>query len=182
MKIYTKTGDTGETSLLDGKRVNKDNERIDAYGTVDELNSFLGLLRDVSADKSYNDFLQNVQDQLFSIGSHLANPGQDNSLKLPDVDESEVVKLEKAIDAMNEELTPLRNFIVPGGEVSASYCHVARSVCRRAERKVVALKDTGSLEESIIHYLNRLSDFLFTLARYYTLKNHGTETLWKTSS
>lgn len=181
MKIYTKTGDRGETSLLDGKRVAKNHLRIEAYGTIDELNSFIGLIRDVAPCRDYHETLQNIQDQLFGIGSQLALPAGNTKIKLEELKETEVVKLEKAIDAMNQELPELRNFIVPGGDVSASYSHVARSICRRAERRVVELQQvTDEVDEAIIHYLNRLSDYLFTQARYYTMRNKGTETLWKT--
>lgn len=181
MKIYTKTGDRGETSLLDGKRVAKNHLRIEAYGTIDELNSFMGLIRDVAPCRDYHEVLQNIQDQLFGIGSQLALPPGNTKIKLEELKETEVEKLEEAIDDMNVELPELRNFIVPGGDASASYCHVARSICRRAERRVVELQQaTEEVDEAIIHYLNRLSDFFFTLARFYTLRHEGTETLWKT--
>ncbi len=172
MKIYTKTGDVGETSLFGGRRVLKSELRIDSYGTVDELNSWIGLLRDVQADAATRDLLKEIQDRLFTLGATLAADPDNHKLKTPDLHESDIEVLEKAIDAMDEQLEPLRNFILPGGHVHVSYCHLARTVCRRAERLCVALHHSaGSAgatnpEELIaIKYLNRLSDYLFTLSR-----------------
>ncbi|MCW5908585.1 MAG: cob(I)yrinic acid a,c-diamide adenosyltransferase [Chitinophagales bacterium] len=165
MKIYTKTGDVGETSLFGGRRVLKSELRIDAYGTVDELNSWIGLLRDVSTDTKQKELLKEIQDRLFTLGSSLAADPQNAKLKTPDLHESDVELLEKTIDAMDLQLEPLRNFILPGGHVHVSYCHIARTVCRRAERLCVALHHSSEIPLIAIKYLNRLSDFLFTLSR-----------------
>ena len=179
MKIYTRKGDKGETSLLGGPRVSKANARIEAYGTVDELNSTLGLISD-STDKlpSVNEALIRVQHQLFNIGSVLA-AGEGTKMQLPEIQQAEIEWLEQAMDVMDSELPELRNFILPGGNLTASFCHQARCICRRAERRVVALGELASVDEIIIHYLNRLSDYLFVLARFSTLKLGGQETAWK---
>jgi len=180
MKVYTRKGDTGETSLIGGTRVKKTNVRIEAYGTVDELNSFIGLIRDTAKDKSAEEVLLEIQNLLFTIGSSLAaDPGK-NRMALPQVDESDIVKLENEMDSMNEGLPELKNFILPGGDLASSHCHVARCVCRRAERRAVGLSEMTMIDEKIIRYLNRLSDYLFVLARFYTHKHEGEETLWKT--
>ena len=163
-KIYTKTGDKGDTSLFGGKRLPKSHIRIDSYGTVDELNSHIGLVRDVIEDEKIRTVLKEVQDRLFTIGSNLASD-PDKNMTTPDVIETDVELLEKEIDRMNENLPPLKNFILPGGHQNVSYCHVARCVCRRAERLVVALNMDDKVEPIIIHYLNRLSDYLFVLSR-----------------
>ena len=181
MKIYTKTGDKGETSLIGGVRVSKTDTRIEAYGTVDELNSFIGVIRDTADDKQAEETLLRIQNILFTIGSELASaPG--NKMKLPEVEVSDIEQLESAMDSMNEVLPELRNFILPGGDIAASHCHVARCVCRRAERRVVALAQVAEIDEKIVRYLNRLSDYLFTLARFYTHQHKGVETPWKTRS
>lgn len=165
MKIYTKTGDIGETSLFGGRRVLKSELRIDAYGTVDELNSWIGLLRDVQTENSTKDLLKEVQDRLFTLGSTLAADPDNSKLKTPDLHETDIELLEKAIDQMDEELEPLRNFVLPGGHVFVSYCHLARTVCRRAERLCVTLHQSADVHPLTIKYLNRLSDYLFTLSR-----------------
>jgi cob(I)alamin adenosyltransferase len=169
MKIYTKTGDIGETSLFGGRRVLKSELRIEAYGTVDELNSWIGLLRDVQTNTGYKDLLKEIQDRLFTLGASLAADPARGNLKKPDLHESDIELLEKAIDKMDEELEPLKNFILPGGHVHVSYCHLARTVCRRAERLCVALHHSVQTESAeiliAIKYLNRLSDYLFTLSR-----------------
>lgn len=179
MKIYTKTGDVGETSLFGGKRVLKSELRIDAYGTVDELNSWIGLVRSVLTDDSIKELLKVVQECLFTLGSHLAADPDKPKLKMPDLTEADVEELEKAIDKMDGTLEPLRNFVLPGGNVPVSYCHIARTVCRRAERLCVALHHSSgehkkAEELMAIKYLNRLSDFLFTLSRK-TAKDTGAE-------
>jgi cob(I)alamin adenosyltransferase len=162
-KIYTRTGDKGTTSLFGGARVSKAHIRIESYGTIDELNSYLGLVRDV-ADESYRDLLKSIQDRLFVIGSNLASdPAKD--LPVPDILESDVEFLEKEIDRMNEGLPELKHFILPGGHSSVSFCHIARTVCRRAERLVVLLSEREKVDPILIRYLNRLSDFLFVFAR-----------------
>ncbi len=171
MKIYTKTGDIGETSLFGGRRVLKSELRIDSYGTVDELNSWIGLLRDVQTNTETKELLKEIQDRLFTLGATLAADPDNAKLKTPDLHESDIELLEKAIDAIDEQLEMLRHFVLPGGHVYVSYCHLARTVCRRAERLCVALHHdthTGhhNAEELIaIKYLNRLSDYLFTLSR-----------------
>ena len=158
MKIYTRTGDLGQTSLFGGARVFKDDARIEAYGTVDELSSFIGVARATSLPKDVDTELQQVQRDLFDIGAHLASPGMD---RFPGVEDARVTALERAIDAMESQLAPLTGFILPGGSPGAAQLHVARTVCRRAERCVIALQDA-----STIVYLNRLSDYLFVAARY----------------
>lgn len=166
MKIYTKTGDKGETSLFGGKRISKAHLRIDTYGTVDELNSHIGLLRDVCSGENDKSLLYTIQNKLFTLGSILASdPAKEKSKMIPDLLESDIQLLEEAIDSMNVVLEPLQSFILPGGHVNISYCHIARCVCRRAERMVVDLSLQESVDELIIRYLNRLSDFLFVLAR-----------------
>ncbi|MDB5282338.1 MAG: putative ATP:cobalamin adenosyltransferase [Bacteroidota bacterium] len=165
MKIYTKTGDIGETSLFGGRRVLKSELRIESYGTVDELNSWIGLLRDVQTDAGLKDLLKEIQDRLFTLGSVLASDPAKEKLKRPDLHEEDIERLERAIDRMDEQLEPLKNFVLPGGHVFVSYCHIARTVCRRAERLCVALNQNAELDPLIIKYLNRLSDYLFTLSR-----------------
>jgi cob(I)alamin adenosyltransferase len=163
-KIYTKTGDKGDTSLFGGKRLPKSHIRIDSYGTVDELNSHIGLVRDIVESDEIRAVLKEIQDRLFTIGSNLASD-PDKKMITPDVLESDVELLEKEIDRMNKNLPDLKNFILPGGHQSVSFCHIARCVCRRAERLVVALNLVEKVEPIIIHYLNRLSDYLFVLSR-----------------
>jgi cob(I)alamin adenosyltransferase len=165
MKIYTKTGDIGETSLFGGKRVLKSELRIDTYGTVDELNSWIGLVRDVQTNAETKSLLKEIQDRLFTIGALLASDPDKQKLKVLDLSESDVELLEKDIDKMDIQLEPLKNFVLPGGHVHVSYCHLARTVCRRAERLTVALHHVSPLDPIIIKYLNRLSDYLFTLSR-----------------
>ncbi|PTM06365.1 MAG: cob(I)yrinic acid a,c-diamide adenosyltransferase [Bacteroidetes bacterium] len=177
MKIYTKGGDQGETSLIGGARVLKNHSRIEAYGTIDELNAIIGIVRDSSQNASADEQLEAVQNILFSIGSALA-AADGHKMQLPDFEETAIKDLEKAIDLMDEELEPLRNFILPGGDLASSYCHLARTVCRRAERKVVAMQQELQVEPKIVKYLNRLSDYFFTLGRFYTKLNSGKETLW----
>lgn len=165
MKIYTKTGDKGYTSLIGGTRVPKHHLRIESYGTVDELNSYIGLIRDQDIDAHYSDILKHVQDRLFTVGAALAADPEKSKMVLPDIYETDIELLEAEIDAMNEKLPPLKHFILPGGSNAISYCHVARCVCRRAERVVVHLADESAVDEKVVMYLNRLSDYLFTLAR-----------------
>lgn len=181
MKIYTKTGDSGKTSLIGGTKVLKSDLRIEAYGTVDELNSYIGLVSDFSNDSNAKDILKEIQDRLFTIGSELAcDPDKKTKMALPDLKESDVELLEKEIDKMDEELPEMKNFILPGGLPSVSFIHIARCVCRRAERCCVRLKEHDQSEDGlIIKYLNRLSDYLFTVGRYTSLKNNAPETIWK---
>lgn len=179
-KIYTKTGDKGLTSLLGGTRLPKHHTRIEAYGTVDELNSHIGLLRDVTEEKDKVELLLHVQDRLFTMGSHLAtDPAHAGKMQLPLLSEEDVVKLEKEIDTMSAAVPEMRSFVLPGGHVYISYCHIARCVCRRAERAVIRLSETEKVDDLHIKYLNRLSDYLFMLSRYLTMKLNVTETPWK---
>jgi cob(I)alamin adenosyltransferase len=163
MKIYTKTGDGGETSLFGGARVRKNDSRIEAYGTVDELNSFIGVARAAWPSASYDSLLHAIQSDLFDIGAYLASPG---TSRFAGPDAARVAVLEQAIDAMESELAPLKTFILPGGSLAAAQLHVARTVCRRAERLVVALRDDDDATTASITYLNRLSDLLFVAARF----------------
>lgn len=179
MKIYTKKGDTGKTSLIGGTRVSKNHIRIEAYGTVDELNSWIGLLRDEAKDKRVINLLIEVQKNLFNIGALLAADPKKNKMKLPDIKEEQVVLLEKEIDRMNESLPPIKNFLLPGGHVIISHCHIARCVCRRAERNVVQLDSVSGVEPTIIKYLNRLSDYLFVLSRKLAADFKAKEIPWK---
>ncbi|MFQ3213537.1 MAG: cob(I)alamin adenosyltransferase [Marivirga sp.] len=178
MKIYTKGGDKGKTSLLGGSRISKADRRIDAYGNVDELNSWIGLLRDQSINKHRHLLLVEIQDRLFTIGSHLANETKENTYNIPLIQISDATRLEEAMDQMNEHLPEMKSFILPGGHQVVSYCHIARTVCRRAERGVVALKETDIVDDAIIVYLNRLSDYLFVLSRKLTQELDATEVPW----
>lgn len=180
MKIYTGKGDQGNTGLLGGKRVPKHHLRIEAYGTVDELNSYLGLVRDTIEDKHAEMVLLEIQDRLFTLGSHLAlDPDHAGKMKLPEVDQTDIDRLEKEMDRMDEILPEMKNFILPGGHVAVSHCHVARCICRRAERCVVALHEQDPQSEVILTYLNRLSDYLFVLARMVSWDKKAVEMPWK---
>ncbi len=163
-KIYTKTGDLGKTSLFGGMRLPKSHIRIEAYGTVDELNSWLGMLLDHKSLASYVEQLREIQNRLFTVGSNLASDPEKEMIT-PDLLEKDIEVLEKAIDHMNESLPALRHFILPGGHPAVSTCHIARTVCRRAERRVVDLSTQSTVDPIIIIYLNRLSDYLFVLGR-----------------
>ncbi|NVK27025.1 MAG: cob(I)yrinic acid a,c-diamide adenosyltransferase [Flavobacteriia bacterium] len=182
MKIYTKTGDDGKTSLLTGKRVDKYNERLHAYGTTDELNSWIGLLRDEVEDEEAKALLIRIQDRIFTLGSHLANESGNTRVKLPQIDEADIEVLEKAMDTMNETLPELRSFVLPGGHPTVSHCHIARTVCRRAERHVAFLRQEGEVDAIILKYLNRLSDYLFTLARKLSADLNAEEVPWNPSA
>lgn len=179
MKIYTKTGDSGETSLLGGQRVKKSDIQIESYGTVDELNSWIGLIRDQNMDETYKNQLIEIQDRLFTIGSLLASQLKGTKMKLPEIGESDIEYLESSIDVMNEALPEMKSFVLPGGHTTVSYSHIARCVCRRAERLVVALKDIGFENEIVLIYLNRLSDYLFVLSRKLTHDLNAEEIPWK---
>ena len=178
MKIYTRKGDAGTTSLIGGTQVAKFHYRIDAYGSMDELNAQVGMLRDSIDDEKIREFLYGIQNKLFTIGSILASDGR-NQMKLPEIEEKDVQEIEEAIDEADQELPPLKNFILPGGHPVVSYCHIARTVCRRAERKTVQLNENERVNPLIITYLNRLSDYFFMLARL-TAKRLGVEEVtWK---
>ena len=172
MKIYTKTGDKGTTGLFGGTRVPKHHLRIESYGTVDELNSYIGLVKDQAIDNDTKTTLIKIQNDLFTLGSMMATPSEKETLKngeqrlnIPEVDTKSVTYLEKEIDKMNEKLPKMTHFILPGGHTTVSYCHIARCVCRRAERLSVSLHQQEGINPIILTYLNRLSDFLFMLAR-----------------
>jgi cob(I)alamin adenosyltransferase len=179
MKIYTKTGDKGQTSLLGGSRVPKHHLRIESYGTIDELNSHIGLLRDQVINAKHIEVLLEIQDRLFTIGSYLASEPLKSKVKIPLLNEEDVVFLEKQIDELNEALPPMRSFILPGGHTTVSFCHIARCVCRRAERLVVHLSETETVSDTILRYLNRLSDYLFVLARKLSEELKASEIPWK---
>lgn len=179
MKIYTKTGDLGETSLLGGERLKKSHVQIESYGTVDELNSWIGLLRDQEMSEEYRAQLIEIQDRLFTIGSLLATSLQGTKMKLPEISLGDIEYLEKNIDEMNEELPEMRSFVLPGGHTTVSYAHIARCVCRRAERLVVAMKEVGFEQQIVLTYLNRLSDYLFVLSRKLTQDLNAPEIPWK---
>jgi cob(I)alamin adenosyltransferase len=181
MKIYTKTGDKGTTSLIGGTKVPKSHIRIESYGTIDELNSFIGLCADCINDVHSKSFLKEIQDRLFTIGSSLAcDPDKEPMLKLPDLKESDIIFLEQEMDKMNEDLPAMKNFILPGGDIAVSNLHVARCVCRRAERICVAMQSNDLfIDETVIKYINRLSDYLFVLARYIAKLHNAEEIIWK---
>lgn len=178
MKIYTKKGDTGTTGLIGGTRVPKHHLRIESYGTVDELNSYIGLIRDQNISKDIKEQLLEVQDRLFTLGSLLAVDSENTKMALPQIFKEDISYLEKQIDLMDEELEPMRNFVLPGGHTTVSYCHVARCICRRAERITVLLSESFKVDPLIIQYLNRLSDYLFTLSRKLTKDLGATEMPW----
>lgn len=180
MKIYTKTGDKGTTALIGGTRVAKSHLRIESYGTVDELNSYIGLVRDQEVNKGRADILKEIQDRLFTIGSTLAtDPDKNSKMATPDLHEEDVKLLEQEIDSMSAAVPPLRAFVLPGGHQSVSFCHVARCVCRRAERITIRLQEESYVEELVIVYLNRLSDYLFALCRIMTYELQAEEIAWK---
>lgn len=180
MKIYTKGGDTGETALFGGERVPKHHLRIESYGTVDELNSFVGLIRDQGMDEHTFDILIEIQDRLFTLGSMLATPDdKGGKIKIPKLIESDITLLEKEIDVMTDALPPLKSFVLPGGHTTVSYCHIARTVCRRAERLVTHLAENDVVDPLVIQYLNRLSDYFFTLSRKLTKDLGANEVEWK---
>ncbi len=179
MKIYTKTGDSGTTSLLGGARVSKAHIRIEAYGTVDELNSYIGLLRDQEVNAARKDFLKTIQDRLFTIGADLATePGKDKVIK-PDLFDTDISALESAMDHMDEQLPALTSFILPGGHQSVSFSHLARCVCRRAERICNTLNEQEPVSELVLKYLNRLSDYLFVLGRLMAQELDAEEVKWE---
>ncbi|MCB0383073.1 MAG: cob(I)yrinic acid a,c-diamide adenosyltransferase [Psychroserpens sp.] len=185
MKIYTKTGDKGTTALFGGTRVPKHHIRIDSYGTVDELNSHLGLIRDQDINQHYKDVLMDIQDKLFTVGAILATDPEKAILKngqerlnIPKIAESDILKLEQEMDVMNEALPPMTHFVLPGGHQTVSFCHIARCVCRRAERLASALNDLEPFQPESLKYLNRLSDYLFVLARKLSYDLQAEEVKW----
>lgn len=178
-KIYTKTGDTGETSLIGGKRVPKYDIRIDAYGTVDELNSHTGLLKDMITEQHTKGILTRIQNSLFTAGALLACENGCKAKTLPLLKPEDISLLETEIDTMNSALPELHSFILPGGNTVVSHCHIARCVCRRAERTVALLSNEDKVDELILKYLNRLSDYLFVLARWIAMNTGAEETQWK---
>jgi len=178
MKVYTKKGDKGTTGLIGGTRVAKHHLRIEAYGTVDELNSYIGLIRDQDIDKESQLLLIEIQDRLFTMGSMLANDPGKSKMQLPPLFESDVLRLEDAMDKMDEDLPPMKSFVLPGGHTTVSYCHVARCVCRRAERIATHLNEEIGVDALALSYLNRLSDYLFVLARKLTKDLQVTEVPW----
>ncbi|WP_108866296.1 cob(I)yrinic acid a,c-diamide adenosyltransferase [Aquimarina aquimarini] len=185
MKIYTKTGDKGTTALFGGTRVPKHHIRIDSYGTVDELNSYIGLIRDQKIDSQSTQTLIDIQNKLFTVGAVLATDPEkailkngEKRLNIPTISSKDIELLEKEIDKMNESLPPMTHFVLPGGHQTVSFCHVARCVCRRAERLATALYEIEPFEETTLQYLNRLSDYLFVLARKLTLDLKAEEIEW----
>ena len=178
-KIYTKTGDKGETSLIGGVRVPKHHLRIESYGTIDELNSYIGLIIDSMQNKVDSKILYEIQDRLFTVGSVLASDPEKSKMKIPDLHETDVELLESEMDKMDLVLPELKNFILPGGTIAASQCHVARCVCRRAERLVVHLSTESEVPEIIVRYLNRLSDFLFMFSRKLVHDTGVKEIAWR---
>ncbi|WP_306352963.1 cob(I)yrinic acid a,c-diamide adenosyltransferase [Flavobacterium sp. '19STA2R22 D10 B1'] len=185
MKIYTKTGDKGTTALFGGTRVPKHHIRIDSYGTVDELNSHIGLIRDQDMNQHYKDILIIIQDRLFTVGAILATDPEKAILKsgkerlnIPKITEKDVLLLEDEMDEMNKELPPMTHFVLPGGHTTVSYCHIARCVCRRAERLSAHLNELEPTDVMVLQYLNRLSDYLFMLARKLTFDLKAEEAKW----
>ncbi|WP_298903197.1 cob(I)yrinic acid a,c-diamide adenosyltransferase [uncultured Psychroserpens sp.] len=185
MKIYTKTGDKGTTALFGGTRVPKHHIRIDSYGTVDELNSHLGLIRDQNINNHYKDVLIDIQDKLFTVGAILATDPEKATLKngkdrlnIPKISEADITQLEQEMDTMNEALPPMTHFVLPGGHQTVSFCHIARCVCRRAERLASALNDLEPFQPESLTYLNRLSDYLFVLARKLSHDLQAEEVKW----
>ena len=185
MKIYTKTGDTGTTSLFGGTRVPKHHIRIESYGTTDELNSWIGLIRDHVEDKGVKSLLQEIQDRLFVLGAQLATEPEKAKLKsgkdrlnINTLQENDVQELENAMDEMNAELPAMTHFILPGGHPTVSYCHIARTICRRAERMITYLNENEAVDPIILVYINRLSDYLFVLARKISATLKAEEIKW----
>ena len=177
--IYTKTGDKGTTSLVGGQRVSKAHQRIESYGTVDELNSFIGLLITSLEDQGDKDFLSFIQHKLFTIGSYLATDQEKTELKIESkVMPETITRIEHEIDRIDSDLPRMTNFILPGGSRSASLAHVCRTVCRRAERQIYRLAETNPVEEPVLIFMNRLSDYLFVLARKECIQNNGKEIIW----
>jgi len=177
-KVYTRTGDKGSTALFGGARVPKNHIRIESYGTVDELNSYIGLIRDYLEDKHLREVLKEIQDRLFTLGAILATDPSKQNMKRPDLFDSDVTFLETEIDTMQAQLETLKHFVLPGGHPTVSFCHIARCVCRRAERLTVALSEHEDILPVVLQYLNRLSDYLFVLGRMVTKLTNAEEVCW----
>jgi len=178
MKIYTKSGDGGKTSLLSGERVKKSDIRINAYGTIDELNSVIGFLNALELAEGHKNFLKQIQNKLFNLGSLLA-VRKNISFKIPTIKEDDILLIENEIDRINKELPPLKDFIIPGGDMISAQCHICRSICRRAERLVVEISEKESVNDLIVKFLNRLSDYFFVLARKNIYERNLKEIVWK---
>ena len=179
MKIYTKKGDKGKTQLLGGSIVDKDHVKLECYGTIDELNSFIGNIYDQDLKEFHKEILLNIQNQLFNLGSVISFDGKKDKIKLPNITAKNIEMLEKAIDKMEESLPMLKNFILPSGHPTTSKCHIARTVCRRAERNLVTLSKTSEIDNLHLQYLNRLSDYLFVLSRAVLKENNAEEIEWQ---
>ena len=179
MKVYTKKGDKGKTQLLGGSMVDKDHAKLECYGTIDELNSFIGNVYDQELNSFHKEILLKIQNQLFNLGSIISFDGEKNKIKLPNIKIENIKMLEKAIDKMEENLPKLKSFILPSGHPTASKCHIARTVCRRAERNLVTLSKTTKIDMLHLQYLNRLSDYLFILSRAILKDNGDTEIEWQ---
>ena len=180
MKIYTKTGDKGTTSLIGGKRVLKNSDKLNAYGTIDELNSFLGLLRAKTTDENIKNEILDIQNTLFNVGAHLAL--DENVEKIPEfaqINDEKIKKIEDLIDFFQENLPKITNFIIYGENELSAICHVCRAICRRAEREIITVNQQYNIDNNIVTYVNRLSDFLFVLARVYTKNEEKSDFLWK---
>ncbi|MBI9052233.1 MAG: cob(I)yrinic acid a,c-diamide adenosyltransferase [Bacteroidales bacterium] len=178
-KIYTKTGDKGETSLIGGTRVPKYHDRIEAYGTVDELISYIGLIRDQKIDNHFISVLIEIQDRLMTCASILATDCENCEVKIPEIIEKDIEMLENEIDTMEQSLPPLTSFILPGGHQTVSFCHIARNICRRAERLSIKVQEQYKYSEKVNQYLNRLSDYLFVLSRKLSIDLNAKEIPWK---
>jgi len=179
MKVYTKTGDKGETSLFGGKRVLKSNVRIEAYGTSDELNAWIGLIRSQKIKENHIKVLVEIQDRIFTLGAQLAADPDKPKLKLPKIEEGDILYLENEMDSMDTHLPPMTKFTLPGGNDVVSYCHIARTVCRRCERLIIELNQTADVNDLVIKYVNRLSDYLFVLSRMLTVELNAKEEFWE---
>ena len=181
MKLYTKTGDKGQTGLIGGTRVPKNDIRIETYGTVDELNSFIGMLSTYSMSDENRSFLRIIQNQLFTIGSYLATDTSKVPLARASILHEEVIlSIEKEIDRLDEILPPLNSFVLPGGSQSGALCHICRTITRRTERRLFDMNEVYDIDNNVLVYFNRLSDYFFALSRYFTLENGGEEIYWKT--
>jgi len=178
MKIYTRSGDKGTTSLVGGKRVSKSNLRIEAYGTVDELICHIGLLRDQLSPETYQQWLIRIQDRLMVCAAILASDCEDCRVKIPEIQASDIRELEEVIDLMDKELPALASFVLPGGHPVSSFAQIARTVCRRAERRIVDLSSKHFVPDIVLQYINRLSDFLFVFSRKILIDNQGIELKW----